>query len=133
MFHSIQNFLRPTPSDHFSITAVVAPTRGELESTLPFFDQGHMKLPHERVTFDIEMNKIPPELRCSCLASGGTKCLQEPGHEHWVVEWETGSVLETNEDKTGKKIGKSMSYEDEHKGGKKVRISPSERVCCIDV
>jgi hypothetical protein len=38
------------------------------------------------------------------------KCLQRPGSENWVVEWDAGSVLEMNEENIAKKIGRPIKY-----------------------
>jgi hypothetical protein len=131
MLEFIRYALRSTPADHFSITAVVAPTREELSAQkLTIFDEGLLKVHHNLITFDIEKEKVPLEIRCGCLEKG-VKCLQTSGSEHWVVEWDTGSDLEMNKAGTAKRIGRPTKYEGVCKSDKKVRISPTETICCI--
>jgi hypothetical protein len=75
MLEFIRIVLRSTPADHFTITAVVAPTREELSAlNLTTFNECLLRLHHERVTFDIEMDKVPLGIRCGCLKKGVNAC-----------------------------------------------------------
>ena len=112
-------------ADNLTLTALVAPVS---MTRLPTFGADQILNLKEEATFHVEADKIPDEIRCSCLR-GGRFCLLA---EHYVVEYGPDSPLWLG--KNGlPQTGSLIRYIGKKKGGKWVIIAEfGERVCCTE-
>jgi hypothetical protein len=90
----------------------------------------------ETITFDIDADKLPESVRCSCLAAGLT-CTAEKSKPHNLIEWMPGSVLDTGEgsevgDAEVEKEKRPRIYKRWCKNNERIDISETERLRCIE-
>jgi hypothetical protein len=135
-FASVFTWEKP-PSPTFRITALVAPTTSEQYRSDSSFSHADLLFIRETITFDVDCDKIPEQIRCSCLASGN-ECTAKYQEEHWVVEWAAGSIMENEEVEIGGEIirrekrGRPKIWEGWCKDGGMVYLGPTERIRCVE-
>lgn len=105
-----------------TLTALVAPVS---MTSSPTFRAGELHTLQESTCFHIEAEKIPRDVRCSCL-SGGRFCLTA---DHWVLEYDPDSSYWLGEDELPR-VGNMIRYTGFKKGGRSVVIG--ERICCVE-
>ncbi|KAJ4991785.1 hypothetical protein SVAN01_02635 [Stagonosporopsis vannaccii] len=108
----------------FTLTALVAPVS---MTSFPISHAYELHTLEERIFFHIDADKVPEEVRCSCLRSG-RYCLQA---EHRLLDFGPDSPFWLGED--GKpRFGSLVHYKGAKKGGKSVIIGDcEERICCV--
>lgn len=116
---------KAAPTEDFILTALVAPVS---MTCFPTFEADELHKLQETVCFHIETNKIPEDIRCSCL-HGGRFCLTA---DHWVLEYDHCSPFWVGEDGLPR-VGALVRYTGMKKGGRSVVIGDfGERVCCVE-
>jgi hypothetical protein len=139
MFSKVVAFFtwEKSPSSTFRITALVAPTTSQQYRSDSNFSHADLLGIEERITFDVDCDKVPEQLRCSCLASGN-ECTAKHLEVHYVMEWAAGSIMENEEVEIGGEIvrrekrGRPKIWEGWCKNGGLVYLGPTERMRCIE-
>jgi hypothetical protein len=113
------------PSNTFTLTALLAPVS---MTGFPTFRADELHTLKESVTFHINAERIPADIRCSCLESGRF-CLSGT---HWLLEYDTKSEFWLDE--YGQpKAGSLARYTGKKKGHRSVVINDDgERICCVE-
>ncbi len=109
----------------FTLTALVALVS---MTGFPTFRADEFHTLEESVCFHIEADKIPHDVRCTCLQRGRF-CLNA---EHWLLEFGPGSLFWLDE--YGKpRSGSLIRYTGLKKGGRSVTVGDfQERICCVE-
>lgn len=125
------------PPPTFRITALVAPATSEQYRSNSSFSHADLLGIEETITFDVDCDVIPEQIRCSCLTSG-KECTEKYLEEHYVMEWAAGSIMEYEEVEIRgevvrrEKRGRPRIWEGWCKDGGMVYLGPTERMRCIE-
>lgn len=112
-------------SNTFTLTALVAPVS---MTSFPTFRVDELHTLKQDVTFHVDANLIPADIRCSCL-QGGRFCFTA---SHWLLEYDRGSEFCLGEDGQPQK-GSLIRYTGTKKGHRSVVINNhGERICCVE-
>jgi hypothetical protein len=115
------------PPPTFRITALVAPTTSEQYRSNSSFSHADLLGIEETITFDVDCDVIPEQIRCSCLTSGN-ECTAKYLEEHYVIEW----LLVVSWSMRREKRGRPRIWEGWCKGGGMVYLGLTERMRCIE-
>lgn len=116
--------MKDLSSDTFTLTAKLAPVS---MTGFPTFRENELHTLTKSDTFHIDADKVPADIRCSCLA-GGRFCLSGT---HWLLEYDVDSEYWLDE--FGQpKTGALTRYTGKKKGNCSVVIGDGKRICCVE-